>query len=606
MGEIGGGKRAWIAPSIKTRDVGGWVRASVLAGAIAGAMTLWAVWRPLPWLPIPDGALSTHASYWAKHWAAPGIFEEAFRRYSTFWEAIGDSGRGQIEWRAACALGMFTAPFALFAKGWLTPQNGLTLLRGGERHEGEDAARALRKKFAKASRENPDHEIAPGIPWPAEMWTRHAFLVGGVGSGKSTVMRPLIKKIVDSGEQALIFDPKSEFTARFPQPSIVAPWDRRSVAWDIAKDMRNLLDMRRFAAAIIGESHDPMWSNASRQLLVGLLAHLNATMGEDWGWADLAKLVALPQEPMLAIMKARHPEAVRAVERASATSTGVLINLSAFCSSIFDLASAWGDAPKDRRISMVEWTEGRSSHKQLILQGHGAYEELTKSYVSAMVGVFAALVNSVEMEDDDSRKVWFLADEFAQMGKLPVRPLFEVGRSRGVRCVVACQDFAQLDELYGEKAVQAMIAMCGVLIIGQTMPGETAESLCRALGSREYERRNVSVSRTGAGESASVSYSREVVPLYSPFELARLGRTRDRNGVKMIVFTHGDAHELVWPLVAYPRRRRPFKPAKWTLRTPQDVVGAQSATEPDATGVALAQEHVDALLADLGDTADQQ
>ena len=402
--------------------------------------------------------------------------------------------------------------------------------------------------------------------------------MGGVGSGKSTVIKPLIDRVVASGEQLLLFDPKSEFTIGFGRPDLVAPWDARSLAWDLARDMRNALDMRRFAAAMIRESQDPMWSNASRQLLVGLMIHLKETREFAWGWRDLAGLVALPQSKLLPIMQSCHPEAIRAVEKASVTTAGILINLSAFCSSIFDLAEAWGDAPPERRVSFVEWTSGASKFPQLVLQGHGAYAELTKSYVEGIVGIVSAIVNSVEMRDDPKRKIWFIADEFAQMGKIPVRPLFEVGRSRGVRCVVACQDFSQLEEIYGAPMVKAIVAMSGTLLVGQMMQGDTAEALCKAFGTREVERANISSSYQGAGgssnRSSTLSYARDEVALYKPSELAsRLGLTPNGKGVRLVLFTGGDAFELTWPHYAMRDEREPHVPARWTL-------GYSSADEP--------------------------
>jgi hypothetical protein len=391
--------------------------------------------------------------------------------------------------------------------------------------------------------------------------------VGGVGSGKSTVIKPLLDTIVKAGEQMLLFDPKSEFTMGFKEPILIAPWDKRSFAWDIATDMRNPLDMRRFAAAMIRESQDPMWSNASRQLLVGLMIYLKGTRGNDWGWRELCDLVALPQTSLLPIMRKWHPEAVRAVEKASVTTAGILINLSSFCSSIFDLAEAWGDAPLERRISFVEWTHGKARHPQVILQGHGAYADLTKSYVEGIVGVVSAIINSVEIEDDPNRKIWFVADEFGQMGKIPVRPLFEVGRSRGVRCVVACQDLAQIEEIYGQQMVNALVAMCGTLIVGQMMQGETAEKLCKAFGTREVERANLSSSSGGGvgGKSSTLSFNRDEVALYKPSELsARLGLTQDGTGVKLVLFTGGTAYELFWPHYNVRRERPPHVPAPWT------------------------------------------
>jgi hypothetical protein len=91
--------------------------------------------------------------------------------------------------------------------------------------------------------------------------------------------------------------------------------------------------------------------------------------------------------------------------------------------------------------------------------------------------------------------------------------------------------------------------------------------LCRSLGSREVERPNVSVSISGSNERAegrTLSYSRDEVALYKPAELAsRLGMTDDRLGVRLAVFTHGDAYELVWPHFPMPKLRPAHCPATW-------------------------------------------
>lgn len=89
--------------------------------------------------------------------------------------------------RATFAAGF--APAALFAPSYLKVKDGLIELRGAVRREGPGAAKRLRKKFAANSRARPDHEIARGVPYPGNMWTRHVLIVGAVGSGKSTVIR---------------------------------------------------------------------------------------------------------------------------------------------------------------------------------------------------------------------------------------------------------------------------------------------------------------------------------------------------------------------------------------------------------------------------------
>jgi hypothetical protein len=224
--------------------------------------------------------------------------------------------------------------------------------------------------------------------------------------------------------------------------------------------------------------------------------------------------------------------------------------------------------PQHRRVSFVDWAHSRGKHRQLILQGHGAYPDLTKGYLEGVIGTVAAIVNSVEMDDDENRKLWIIADESAQMSKVPVRPLLEVGRSCGVRCVLACQDLAQLEEIHGAHMVKAMVSMSGTILVGQIMQGDTAEQMCKALGTKEVERVNVSSSYNGGGAGgppSTLSFSRDELAIYKPAELAsRLGPTPDGKGVRLALFIAGHAYELFWPHYTMKRAREAHVPAAWT------------------------------------------
>ncbi len=573
----GGG--AQLPPSMKRVEPWGWVCASLIAGAAAATATLLLDWRPLPLLAMPPGTLGEHTAHWAAmavHALMPSLFEGYAARYASFWASLPREEQVGAICREALAVWAGLMPAVLLAGSMLEPRDGLIEVRGAKRIEGRRAAKALKAAMAKRVARRPGPFIAPNVRYPMELYARHVLVVGGVGSGKSTFLRPLVDQIAKAGEQILLFDAKSEFTAAYPGMAILAPWDARSLAWDIARDMRNELDMERFAAAVIKDSSDPVWANASRQILVGVMLSLQGQAGVEWGWAELRERLSLPLASLRALMETWHPIAVRSMEKASATSAGILINLMAFCSPIFHLAKAWGDHPPERRFSVVEWTLGRSGIKQVILQGHGGYPGLAMACAEGILGTFASLIASVEMSDDLTRKLWFVADEFAQLGKVPVMQLFSMGRGRGLSCVAAMQDFAQLETLYGASESKALIGMCGTIVVGQTMVGDTAKSLCDAFGTREVERRNVSTQGSERGESASLSFSRDEVPLYKPSELStRLGLLPDGSASRLILFTGGVAYEMLWPVFDMPVKRRAHMPAMWTR-------GLSKAIVPDA------------------------
>jgi hypothetical protein len=557
--------RSYI-PSIKKIYFSAWLSTSLVIGFLVFFVSLYLLWPPVL------GVINAHVLPWAQiaiHKIAPSYFSSEVAQYELFVESWRATGALAVLYRdLIAALVISFLPGILLAPHYLIAKDGLIYLRGPQRYIGRRAIAKLNRRFKKENHRRPDHEIAPGIPYPASKWTQHLIIAGGVGSGKSTFIKPLVKKIITANERLIMFDPKGDFTKAFSTPSIFGPWDSRSCSWDIGRDMRNVGDMRRFAASMIKEATDPMWSSAARQILVGLMMYLRKTRGQLWGWRELADLLSSSLGLLHELMQRYHPEAVRAVEKFSVTTHGILINLASYCSAIYDLADAWGEVPESRRISFVEWTLSNPiKHRQIILQGHGAYPEITQAYVQGFLGVVSALISSIEMDDDPDRKIWIGSDEAAEMGKAPIRQIFSMGRGRGVRGFIACQDLVQLEDIYGKNFVKALLSMSGTLLVGKTGPGDTADMIAKAIGSREVERKNIAFTRSaGANQgSSTLSYHREDIALYKPSELgSRLGAEIKEGGVIMALVTEGDAYELFFPFEDFPDRRPAHVASPWT------------------------------------------
>jgi hypothetical protein len=199
------------------------------------------------------------------------------------------------------------------------------------------------------------------------------------------------------------------------------------------------------------------------------------TRGESWGWKDLADLLATPEKELLAMMSEANPEAIRAVEQTGTTTTGILINLSAFLSVIYDLAEAWPKRVKSRMFSVREWIfDGNAPHKAILLGGNKEFGPLMSAFAGALVAQAAACVCSPRLADSRTRRLYFILDEFPQMGKVDIEPLVAVGRSKGARIWLGLQDFGQLKSLYGQDGAQAITAMVGTLICaGAGRDGQT-------------------------------------------------------------------------------------------------------------------------------------
>ncbi|QDD65581.1 DUF87 domain-containing protein [Herbaspirillum seropedicae] len=560
-------------PSQNSIDPLNWFLVSTCLGIIAFVITLAFLWRPAFGLESPPGALPAHALYlllWGIHTVMPSVFANETTTYTEHLQHWHQSGQMfGIRVRLVLSFCVGVLPSLFLIPVFLIPQSNFLYLRGPRRFEGRKAVRLLRKQLKGENQHRPDHEIAPNIDFPGSRWTQHLLITGGVGVGKSNAIKPLVKQIIAANEQLILFDPKGDFTQTFKEAIVIAPWDARSWGWDIGKDMRSKADMRRFAAAMIKEAHEPMWSNAARQTVVGYMRYLQDHHRSAWGWKEFAMMFDTPAIQLYSIMQKHHPEAARIFEKLNVTTQGILITLTAHCAPIYDLAMAWEHVPQKRRISFVEWTlKNPKRNRQVILQGNGSYPEMTEAFVPGILSVLSGLISGAEMKEGDGQKIWAVMDEAAEIGRAPIERIFSMGRSRNVRGVLACQNFSQLERHHGKEFVRSLLSMCGTVIVGRTGMGETADAIVRSIGSTEVERRNISISTSsdGKAETVSVSYSREEIPIYKASELSsRLGIGIKKNGVVMALISHGNVYELFWPFLNLAKRRQSHVPAPWML-----------------------------------------
>jgi len=578
-----------MPPSIPTTQPGRWLATSAALGAAAFPLSMALLWRDFPGLPAPEGTFSAHMQHlamWASHAVVPALFPAQAAEWGAHLAALSDRGAlAPLIWRSIASAAVACAPGWLLWLDHMVPRDGLIHVRGPRLRKGEDAVEAIKRRLRKRVKAEPDHFVAEGVRFPADLWRRHTLMIGGSGAGKSTMLLPLLKQIIAADERLICFDPKGQFTSVFGKPGIIAPWDARSLVWDIARDIRNEGDERRFAVSIVPEGGEAFWANAAREILVGLLRYLGEAYGTVWGWQELANMLRLSREDMLGVMQRHNPPAAQLIAKANTTSEGILSNLAAFTAPIFDLAKYWGALPASRRVSFIDWALTNPVDRQIIIQGHGGWPQLTKALTQGIFGTIAAILNSPEIPDSFGRKLWFVCDEFARMGKAPLNEICEMGRSRGARVVLATQDFAQLEEIHGKLVIQGLIAMCGARLVGMLSPGETADTMCKALGSREVERYNISTSYGEGGKVASTSgsWARESLPLYLPSEIANLGPRVKPDGsiaVSMALSMDGEVYELEWPVQEWPQARLPYEMVPATASGPTPPAATPQAIYP--------------------------
>ncbi|MCC6143218.1 MAG: type IV secretion system DNA-binding domain-containing protein [Candidatus Hydrogenedentes bacterium] len=470
-------------------------------------------------------------------------------------------------------------------------------IRGRKYIEGKAALAA----FASISRREVEDDgegirLHPDLPpISIKREARHFLIFGGVGSGKTQTILPMMLAAQRRGDALFIYDNKGDFTAKLPDmpgvfkdktgrvvrktihPVILAPWDARSAVWDIAADVNDKAAAREFAAALVPESKSsPMWSSAARQVLTGCLIELQQTKPGAWGFRDLARLCFRGAiEEYQEAMKRYFPEGLMAVSASNVTSLGILINMQAFLSPVADLADAWPERPSpDRRFSLRHWLElERPIRRVVIVQGNGRFEQLAQGFAKSLFTLAAqTITDPAAVGESRSRRLWVFLDEFPQMGEMSrVAPMLEVGRSKGVRVVLGVQDVAQLKHIYGNERASAWQSLVANQIVCQLQPGATSKFVAEEIiGDREIERVAVS-SATGGGTAAGIfspggtqtsNIVRESRPVVLPSELqSKLGPRK--KGVAVLWLGYSDALNITIPYTSVPDAREAVRLAGW-------------------------------------------
>lgn len=509
--------------------------------------------------------------------------------------------------------------------GWLAAEPG-----PAERHlEGRqliaDPARAAQLAALEGEQEigesSPGINIHPDVQMSTDRETRGMLIAGAIGAGKTVVIKHLLHEILQAGDRVIVLDSaKGDFTQSLlglPRTALLAPWDSRSLAWDVAHDYRSRTDARELAAAFIPpcEGEGAVWSNGARQILAGMIRECQVRKPNAWTFSDVAALI----EPLADIENGGYevfrapiikhiPEsALILAPELNRTVLSYLANVGSYLTPITELADAWskdGHGSKPTFISMEKWIRGqyKNAPRALVFQMSRRFRQISMGYVQALITALVRLAGDPSLPDSKTRRIWLVLDEFPQAGLIEnFEVLIEIGRSKGFRLVIGTQDIAQLEERYGAEKVKSWETMLGTWIITRSGGKATPRFFSDLCGDRDIERwvSNTSTAPgllSGTTINTAGGYQPTTAPVVRPDEFSTLlGRLKHggRDGIAALLHTGKDyVYRLHYPFTsALPPRVESVDPAPWTspgwpgdptLTAALSAIGAAQATV-DAT-----------------------
>ena len=469
--------------------------------------------------------------------------------------------------------------------------------------------------------------IHPKIQTTEHLETSHALIVGGAGAGKTTILWPMIQQIIDRGDRAIVFSFKGDFEQRIGtgekigrQFALLAPWDSRSALWAVGRDIQTRLDAEALANTLIpeppgGSKSDPMWTNGSRSLLVGIISDVQREHGTAWGFAELAKrsAEALADFPVLKkIIERESPQAYSLISggASSKTTASFLATISSFLTQVINLGVAADNLKKSargRQWSVDAWLSSSSSPSPVprvaVLGFRPSAKAISQAWGSSIIEQIVLKLSDLPDVSPDQRRIWLILDEVPKLGQVPsITDALETLRSKGVRVILGTQGIDQIEETYSKNIARSWATQTAIKIIGRIGEPESQKWASSLIGERELERFSSQYNVQSGGQGGSTnggSYQRTKEPIILPGELGSVV-TVTKYGPRAILHVAGssqvglldwpftsqnvaragrDAHQAPWVMPGYSRPDWGTTPPK--VAAPPAVPGNPSSAKQD-------------------------
>ena len=354
-------------------------------------------------------------------------------------------------------------------------------IRGREITSSKD----LNKKIVKGNRKekiNDSYTIA-GITYPPRGETEHLMIAGTTGTGKTIVIKDLLRQIKERGDKAIVYDYTGAFVEGYYDPAkdiIINPFDKRSKSWCLLNEVDDEAEFETIAEALIGGSDaisDPFWPNGAR-LIFSELCKLQYRKG-NLKTQDLYKHFSLPVKKLNKVLKntlARNftdPNSEK-------TTLSLLMLMTTYLQGLQYIEN------KNNDFSIKKWLLDREQNNILFLSSKSSLHSTVQPLISAMMDI--AINNLGELPVGNKSKTWVIFDEVASLNHLSsLEKGLTVSRNFGGCFVIALQSISQLTRRYGPQDAETIASNCSSKIILKAGNNDTAKWASQLIGTQEIE-----------------------------------------------------------------------------------------------------------------------
>ncbi|MEO0347883.1 MAG: type IV secretion system DNA-binding domain-containing protein [Pseudomonadota bacterium] len=328
------------------------------------------------------------------------------------------------------------------------------------------------------------------IPYPINAETEHSLIVGSTGSGKTVLLKSLVKQLKQRGDKVLIYDYTGSFTASFynhNQDTIINPFDERGKSWSLLKEISQEAEFDTIANALINQKHnitDPFWPNGAR-LIFTELCRLQHRRG-DYSSNNLYQLLALPFADLEQLL-ANTPAAQFFKPDSSKTTMSLLMLLATHLKGLQYIDDS------NSYFSIKDWLLDTDDKSTVFLTSKSNLHASIQPLIAAIMDI--ATNNIGELSLHNQQRTWFIFDELPSINYLPsLKKALATARNYGVCFVLGIQSVNQLYDIYGKSESHAIISNCKNKLIMNLADTNAAEWASNTIGRQEIEKYSQSLS----------------------------------------------------------------------------------------------------------------
>lgn len=322
------------------------------------------------------------------------------------------------------------------------------------------------------------------IKFPPLYETRNMVLIGSPGVGKSTVYRELIRQFREQGKKAIIYDVSGEFTRKFYRPGvdyILNPKDARCAQWSVWSEGKEDDIYSAIANSLIKESSsDPFWHTSARLVFRAIISNMGKRIANPTMEHLTSILTRMSNEKMAAVCAATPARAVFNLEQDKTTAS-----IRSIMTTYTEVLSQLRDDGK--KLSLFDWAK-RDDDSCIFLTCQERDKELMAPIVTMWFELIMKAVLSLDVDDEDKRRIFLFIDELPSLQKIPsLRSFLAQARKYGGGSFLGLQSKTQLEEVYGDKGASAITDVIGSYLIFRCDGPEGAEWASKVLSSNETD-----------------------------------------------------------------------------------------------------------------------